>query len=93
MYVELNWVGWFYRLGERRVGPVTRSKIAGLIAGGQLRRSEQVWKAWNEGDEFRLVPTRAAEALSSLPTYRPGSPSARLWRMIHGYSESLESVN
>lgn len=83
MYADLNWVGWYYRSGERRVGPVTRSKIAGLVAGGQLRRSAQVWKAWNHGDEFHLVATRAAEAVEGDSTGCPGSPAARLWRMIH----------
>ncbi len=63
MMAERNWIGWFYRIGERQVGPVTRNTIARLIVGGQLRRSEQVWRAWNEADEVRLAPAKASEAL------------------------------
>ena len=73
MMAEQNWIGWYYRLGERQVGPVTRSRIARLIVGGQLRRSDQVWKAWNEADEFRLVPAKASEALYSSSTVLPRS--------------------
>jgi hypothetical protein len=70
MMAERNWIGWFYRLGERQVGPVTRNKIARLIVGGQLRRSAQVWKAWSQADEFCLVPAKASEAL-----YTPSTPN------------------
>ncbi len=65
MLAERNWVGWFYRDSGRRVGPVTRDKITRLVAGGRLGRSEAVWKAWNEGDEFRLVQTNAEAAFDS----------------------------
>lgn len=83
METELNWVGWFYRHGERRVGPVPRSKIVGLVSGGQLPRSAQVWRAWNHGDEFHFVPTRAAEAVDDVAAAQPGSVAARLWRVMH----------
>jgi GYF domain 2 len=73
MMAECNWIGWYYRRGRRQVGPVTRSRIARLIVGGQLRRSDQVWKAWNEADEFRLVPAKASEALYSTSTALPRS--------------------
>ena len=68
MLAERSWVGWFYRLGGRQVGPVPRNKIATLVAGGQMRRGEPVWKAWNEGDEYRLVQTKA-----EVPGYGPSS--------------------
>jgi len=92
MYADVNWVGWFYRAGGRRVGPVPRSTIAGLVADGRLLRSARVWKAWNHGDEFQLVPTSAAEAVENVSAGLPGSPTARLWRMIHG-PERLQSIN
>ena len=84
MLAERSWVGWFYRLGGRQVGPVTRSKIATLVAGGQMRRGEPVWKAWNEGDEYRLVQTKAEDALDSATPYPPGTPCARLWTVFGG---------
>jgi len=82
MLAERNWIGWFYRLGERQVGPVPRSKIAALVTGGQMRRGEPVWKAWNEGDEYRLVRTKAEEALVSALLFPPGAPCARLWTVF-----------
>jgi hypothetical protein len=83
MMAEQNWIGWFYRTGERRVGPVTRNTIARLIVGGQLRRSEQVWRAWNEADEVRLVPAKASEALYSPSTPVTGSMQASLRRDVN----------
>ena len=66
------WVGWYYRLGERKVGPVPRNRIAQLIADGHLQRSEKVWKAWNQGDEFRLDQAEAGEAMRDEPGKPPG---------------------
>jgi hypothetical protein len=79
MSTEQTWVGWFYNRGGRRLGPVTRSTIAGLVARGQLRHTDPVWKAWSQCDEFQLEPARADEALdptvSSAARIRPGFES------------------
>jgi hypothetical protein len=61
------WIGWYYRISGRQVGPVPRSRIAQLVAGGQLRRSEEVWQAWAEGDEFRLMSAAAEDAVATEP--------------------------
>lgn len=78
MLAERNWVGWFYRTAGRQVGPVTRDKIVRLVAGGHLGHGEPVWKAWNEGDEFRLVQTNAEAALGCAADRAFGLPATRL---------------
>jgi GYF domain 2 len=77
---ERIWVGWYYRVGERQVGPVPRSKISQLVSEGRLQQSAMVWRAWNEGDEFHLEQAEAAVALSGK---LPDPPEPR-WRRSAG---------
>jgi hypothetical protein len=90
---ERAWVGWYYQRGGRQIGPVPRSKIVQLITGGQLPRSEQVWRAWNDNDEFRLDPIDAETAVSGERHGPPAGVPPRWLGTSFPRSELLGCVN
>jgi hypothetical protein len=47
-----NWtfLGWYYRQGGERIGPVPSAGIARLVGCGQLRPSEEVLKGWKDAN-------------------------------------------
>jgi hypothetical protein len=90
---ERGWVGWYYQLGERQVGPVPKSRIAQLVAAGQLQPSQKVWRAWNEGVEFHLDQTEARQAMSGDVGSPPGCTGARFRAAFMARCEIPEAVN
>ena len=72
-YMTENWAfeGWVYHDAEgMRAGPVPTGRLRELLARGEVRPADRVWRQWGSVGKL-LVPARAEEALRG---GRPASP-------------------
>lgn len=52
-------IGWFYELNGRRLGPLSADKIADLLRVGILRAHDRVWRAWKDETSTTFYQCRA----------------------------------
>jgi uncharacterized protein YjbJ (UPF0337 family) len=66
-----NWtfLGWYYRQGGERIGPVSSVDIARLVGCGQVRPSEEVWQGWKDANnKVRFFGSQADPEARPTPT-------------------------
>jgi GYF domain 2 len=63
MAAKWTFDGWVYHDREgRKAGPVPAAQLRELMARGEVRPADRVWRQWGRVGQL-LMPTRAEEAL------------------------------